>query len=540
MRLLSTSAIGAAIALLSAGCTAIPESENGEVPMLSRMAAGEQSVASMVWNLPEGEPPTLDPKDAATYSGATVVSNLCDPLLAIDEEYNIRPNLVSASTPDPLTVVYSLEADATFWDGSPVTVDDITFSLQRAANPASITSFLFANVASIEATGEDEVTVKFARPDVMFNSEMATFAGSVVQKTFAEEAGAAFGTPSGGIMCSGPYSLTSWTPGDSIKVSRNPSYWNEDLPLLVEEAEFTFVTDSTAATQALTTGEIDGSYQIDPSAIPVLASSTGGEVVFGPSMESVQMYVARPDGPLADRDVRRALQKSIDRSALASSVYNGAAEPLFTTLTPRTWPNDQVDIYSEAYDKWTADRQFDSAAAEELVDSSAYGGDTLVLGIPAGQATISKVAQLIQQQAKEVGINVEVKDIQPLDYATAAYDEATRVRLGLDLMIGTSFNAAAEPLEPLGFTLTAGAPYNYTGFDDATVSTLLEEARGTLDADRRAELIVQAQEIAERDSATIPLLSLHTTTFVNNRLGGAITSFAYMSMPTLAYLGGTD
>ncbi|WP_426321827.1 ABC transporter substrate-binding protein [Microbacterium sp. E-13] len=493
----------------------------------------------MVWNLPEGEPPTLDPRDAATYSGATVVSNLCDPLLAIDENYNLRPNLVSFIAPDPLTLIYTLEPDATFWNGDPVTVDDIVFSLTRAADPASITSFLFANVAGIEAPSEREVKITFSQPDVMFNTEMATFAGAVVEREFAEAAGSAFGTPAGGLMCSGPYSLASWKPGDSIILERSPAYWNQEVQSLVEEAKFTFVTDSTASTQALATGEIDGSYQIDPSAIPVLSGATEGSLVFGPSMESLQLYVARPDGPLADLDLRRALQQSIDRASLAATVYNGAAEPLYTALTPRTWPNAQRETYSAAYAEWAEQRQYDPASAQTLVDGSSYGGDPLVLGIPAGQATISRVAQLLQQQSKAVGITVDIKEIQALDYATAAYDEPTRTRLGLDLMIGTSFNAAAEPLEPLGFTLSEGAPYNYTNFSDASVSALLEEARGTLDADRRAALIVEAQDIAEDSSATIPLLSLSTTTFVNSRLGGAITSFAYMSMPAIAYLGGT-
>ncbi|MEV4686131.1 ABC transporter substrate-binding protein [Microbacterium sp. LWH3-1.2] len=445
---------------------------------------------------------------------------------------------MSFTAPDPLTLVYALEPEAAFWNGNPVTVDDIVFSLKRAADPASITSFLFANVAEIEATGERAVRVTFSRPDVMFNAEMATFAGSVVEREFAEAAGPAFGTPAGGIMCSGPYSLASWEPGDSIVLERNPAYWNSDVQSLVERAKFTFVTDSTASTQALSTGEIDGSYQIDPSAIPVLKDAAEGSLVFGPSMESLQLYVARPDGPLADVDLRRALQQSIDRAALAATVYNGAAEPLYTALTPRTWPNAQRETYSGAYARWEEERQYDPASAQSLVDGSTYSGDRIVLGIPAGQATISSVAQLLQQQSKAIGIDIEIKDVQSLDYATAAYDEQARTRLGVDLTIGTSFNAAAEPLEPLGFTLSEGAPYNYTNFSDATVSALLEEARGTLDPDRRAELIVEAQDIAEESSATIPLLSLSTTTFVNSRLGGAITSFAYMSMPTIAYLGG--
>jgi len=510
-----------------------------EVELTDRAPSAAEAVPEITWNLPDGEPTTLDPRDSATYSGATVVANLCDPLLAIDEDYTLHSNLVSFEAPDPLTLVYTIEAEATFWDGQPVTADDIVYSLDRAADPAAITSFLFASVADVEKTDDVTVTVRFAQPDAMFNAQMATFAGAVVERSFAETAGASFGTAAGGIMCSGPYMLDEWRSGSDITIERNPDYWNEDLPLLVDRAKFTFITDSTAATQALSTGEIDGAYRIDPSAVPTLSTASNGQLYFGPSMESLQLYVARADGPLADVALRDALQKAIDRQALATTVYSGAAAPLYATVTPRTWPTAQRELYQKAYDKWADARAFDPKAAKKLVAGSGYAGETLVLGVPAGQATISRVAQLVQQQAEAVGIQIEIKDLQPLDYATAAYDAVVRERFGLDLMLSESFNATAEPLEPLGFTLTEGAPYNYTQIADPELTSLLDQARAAVDPEDRARLVIEAQEIGEVTSAAIPLLSLHTTTFLNNRLGGAITSFAYMSMPSVAYLGGT-
>lgn len=537
-RMLTMATIAAGLLSITA-CSTPTGSDEIEVELTDRAPSATESVSEITWNLSDGEPATLDPRDSATYSSATVVANLCDPLLAIDEDYTLHANLVSFEAPDPLTLVYTIEAKATFWDGRPVTADDIVYSLDRAADPAAITAFLFANVADVEKTDDATVTVRFAQPDAMFNAQMATFAGAVVERSFAETAGASFGTAAGGIMCSGPYTLDQWRPGSDITIERNPDYWNTELPLLVERAKFTFITDSTAASQALSTGEIDGAYRIDPSAVPTLGAASNGQLFFGPSMESLQLYVARADGPLADVALRDALQKAIDREALAMTVYSGAAAPLYATVTPRTWPTAQHELYQDAYDKWAAARTFDPEAAKKLVEGSGYGGETLVLGVPAGQATLSRVAQLVQQQAEAVGVQIEIKDLQPLDYATASYDTVTRERFGLDLLLGESFNATAEPLEPLGFTLTEGAPYNYTQIADPELATLLERARAAVDPEDRARLVIEAQEIGEATSAAIPLLSLHTTTFLNSRLGGAITSFAYMSMPSVAYLGGT-
>lgn len=537
-RLSGAAALAAAVAVMAAGCTASanPEPSETEIELLDRAPAGAGDVAEIVWNLPQGEPATIDPPNSPTYSGAGVVSNLCDPLVAVDEDYNLGPNLADWEQVSPTELVFTLRDDATFWDGTPVTPQDVVFSLNRAAGPDSIVAFVFENIAAIEAVGDSDVRVTFSQPDVLFLPSMATFSGMIIQQAFTEAAGSDFGTSAAGVMCSGPYKYVEWVPGDSITIERNDTYWNEELPLAVGKVTFEFVTDSTAATQAVNAGEIDGSYQVDPAAIPALRSSSAANVYFGPSMESVNLSVALPTGPMADPAMREAFQVMIDRDALAQVVYHGAAEPLYTAVTPRTWPNSQVDLYQAQYDEWAAKRAYDPERAKELVEQSDYDGESIGLGILAGDATLSKVAQLIQQQGEASGITIEIKEIQPLEYSTAAYDTAVRERLGLDLLIGSSFNAAQEPLEPIGFSYIAGAYYNYTGLDDPEINRLVAEARETIDEAERAELTTQAIELIEAASPTIGLVSTNTVTALNKELGGAITSFAYMSMPAMAYI----
>lgn len=539
---LAAAATLAVFGLMIAGCSTPTPAETAQPIELTTRAlpAGEGAVDELVWNLPTGEPPTIDPPNAATYSGAGVVSNLCDTLLKINENYELSSNLVSWDQVNPTTLVYTLEADAAFWDGSPVTVDDIVYSLQRAASPESIVSFGFVNVSSIEATSDTEVTIEFSQPDVMFNPSMANFGGMVIQQKYTEAAGDSFGSASAGVMCSGPYKFVSWTPGESIVLERNDDYWNKDVPLLAENVTFRFITDSSAAAQALTAGEIDGSYQLDPAAIPALEGSDEGRLFFGPSMESVTMSIVNPEGPLADIGLRNALQRLIDREGIAEVVFQGAGAPLYTTLTPNTWPADVTAVYQTSYDRWTEERAFDVDSAKELVADSDYDGTPIVLATAAGDETTNKIAQLVQQQAKDAGVTIEIKELQPLEFATAGYDKATRDSLGLDLMIQSSFNMTREPLEPLGFILLPDAFYNYTGFNDPHVTELLIGARQTFDNQERAEMINEAADIAEESSPTIPLVSTSTITFLNNSLGGAITSFAYLSMPAMGYIGALD
>jgi len=219
-------------------------------------------------------------------------------------------------------------------------------------------------------------------------------------------------------------------------------------------------------------------------------------------------------------------------------VFSGGAEPNYTHLTPATWPNAAKAVYQPDYDKWAAARAYNVEAAKALVEESSYDGTELVLAISAGDQAGSRVAQLFQQEAKAIGVNVRIESLQPLVYDQAGYDASQRE--GLDLFYSSSFNSRQEPLEPLGSDLLPEQPYNYTNYDDPEVTRLLNEARSTFDVKEQSELIVKAQEIYEPQSALISLVSTNTAMFINNRLTGAITSFAYWSMPQMAYIGAPE
>jgi peptide/nickel transport system substrate-binding protein len=109
--------MGAAVAvalLAAAGCAAAPQSGSaGEpAPLVSSLPPAKGEVDLIRWNLSAGEPDTLFPPNAATYSGGQVVANLCDSLVTIDADYNLKPNLATPQQVDPLTLVYTIRDGA--------------------------------------------------------------------------------------------------------------------------------------------------------------------------------------------------------------------------------------------------------------------------------------------------------------------------------------------------------------------------------------------------------------------------------------------
>ena len=70
------------------------------------------------------------------------------------------------------------------------------------------------------------MTITLKQPDYWLEGELASMPGIVIEKAFAQQQGKNYGTPAGGIMCTGAYKLKSWTPGVGVTADRNPHYWS--------------------------------------------------------------------------------------------------------------------------------------------------------------------------------------------------------------------------------------------------------------------------------------------------------------------------
>jgi peptide/nickel transport system substrate-binding protein len=505
--------------------------------LTSKLPAATKSVGTITWDLPHGEPATIDPAQAVDYSPDFVASNLCDPLLRENPDYTISPNLATYKQVTPLKLVLTLRAGVKFWDGHPVTATDAAYSMSRIfGNPNAPSNFLFQFVKSITATGPLTVTVTFSKPDELFVKELSSPSGMVIEKAYAQREGAKLGTAQGGIMCSGPYELKSWQPGSSITLTANAGYWNAASRPKAATVKISFVTDTAAITAGLLSGEFDGAYELPASVIPRLKSSTAGTLTFGPSPQSLELNLAHAGGVTASTALRKAIMTGIDRAAIAQGVYNGSAQPNYTSLAQTAWDPAAKSMYATAYKAYQAANAYDPARTTALVKQSGYAGQTLTLAILSGDATQLAVAQVIQAELGQAGIKIAIDQMQPIAYSNASYEAAGRK--GIDLMLSYNFNQVADPLEYIGLGIQPGGPYNYTNFASATAWSDMTQARQTFDPAARTRLILGAQALAEADYSGTSLVETDEVSFLSKSLTGATTSFPYMFEPTLAYIGG--
>ncbi len=484
-------------------------------------------VDQVTWNLLR-EPTTVDPIKTQTEAEGPVVANMCESLLTVTPEFELVPGLAeSYRMTNPTTWVYQLRPGVRFWNGKPVTTDDVVYSLERSFGKTSTASgsywpTYFTRVQSIRATGADEITIKLTKPDALLNRILATPAGAVIEKASSQAAGADLGTPSVGVMCSGPFKFRSWTPGKSISLESNADYWDSDRVPLTKTLDFEFVDNDSAISSALKTGELEGMYEVPVSLVQQLQQAESGKLYFGPGTRFLAMYPTETS-LLRDPKLREALFLVMDRGGIADGIFPGAAEPM-KSLMPPTFAYEEEAFNSYLGSIPAASPEADLEAARKLVEEYGPQDRPLVLATEATPSTV-EVANQIQSRAKEIGLEVKVDVLTPNQNSALWFDKGLRGKY--DGFLAYTFVYNAEPLDFLVY-FTPESYYNYGLYKNTEFNERFNDALGTYDDEARAKKVIEAYKIVDNELPWIPIVYQPQRLFINNEITGVPTSWAYV------------
>ena len=547
----ATVAALAACALLAAGCgRAAPgtggsggsghaSGGSGQVSptkgLVISTPAGRSSVASATWAVYRPVN-SLDPIFAFDYPENTAISLMCESLLLQEPNGSIQPGLATVSTPTPTQMVFTLRPGVTFWDGDPVTPADVIYSLHRQMDPSfgGFYGQVFNRVKSISATGSNQVTIALKQPDYWLEGELSSMPGIIIQKSYAQKEGKSYGTPSGGIMCTGAYKFVSWTAGAGVTAGLDTHYWNPAVKPLVKQIVIKGVPDAASFTSGMLTGAIQGSYYFGLSNLKQLESSSAVQVYQGPGQMTDAFVVSATSGPLTSPKVRQALSMALGRQAIISNVYDGAA------LMPRWLANPGTfgygtRVFDAAYDSSPMLNQ-NLAQAKKLVKEAGVAGQTITIGTSSQIASISAETGAYQQAAEAIGLKVVLKSVSAADYIN--FFTSAAARKGIDGFITVNYGDYADPAALLSTLALPGGDQNYDGFSNPQMTSLLEGARSTADPDQRAQLVAKAEKLAAKLLPWIPSVQPTSVLMLSSGLTGAPASFSYMFAPWANTLGG--
>lgn len=509
-----------------------------QVKTVTMTPAGKSAVDKVTWNVFEGEPQTIDPYKSADYSPNMINSNMCETLLAQQPDFSIKPNLAkSVSNPDPLHWVYNLRSDVTFWDGSPMTAEDVAFSLNHnLKDKTTFYHFVYDNVKSVKVTGAHQVTVTLTKPDYVFNDAMAAFGGVVVEKKFFQEHAQDFGAPDVGVMCTGPYEFVKWAKGSSITLKKNPHYWNTNLQPKVKTMVFTFLTDESTITSGLVSGQIDGAYGVPWPSVSQLEDSSSGKLYFGQGPLNTTLVYSNPKGPMSNLKMRQALQVAIDWQGMVKTIFHGAASLLRGSAPPSTFGKAKAAL-QPAYDALPAPQSNDVAQAKKILAQvpSSVKQKTITMVVPATTEP-KQFGLAVESAAKRIGLKFDLKAVPPATYGNYLYDPKTRG--DTDILFTIYWPGVPSALAWWRDTAVSGGSFNQYGYSG--VDKLYAQAAGTQDPASRAKIMVQIQKkLGQQLLPMVPGISSYNTLWMNNKISGAPASFDYVYYPWAAYLGGT-
>ena len=540
--IMAAAAIGSAT-ILSACGGVTNSASSGSFTLTTYTPAPKGDLSNVVWDLPIGEPVPLDPTKDWNPSENEVLAQMCDSLFRINAAMQIVPDLAeSYSHPNPLTWVYNIRPGVRFWDGKPLTGADVAYSLERQINPAVGSVYLQpagVMIASVRQTGPLQVTVTTHRPNVLVNEMMGTGMGVVTEEAFTKAAGGSYGNPQRGVMCSGPFEFKSWTPGQQIVIVRNPHYWDKALEPKVASVTFKFVTDSSTLTDALLTGEIDGTYDAPASSVGELRKTSAGHLYVGAATDLAGLVAI---GGNTNRETRllAALSLAIDRRALAKIGYDGAAAPIYSSsVFPIHYPQAApvYQAYNEELSREFGQRQVNLQQARRIVAQVGKITKPLTMVYTAGITTESVVATAIVAEAQAVGIPMQAVPLQPA--AVNALYLSPAARKGYDLLLSFQlWTDMTDPLEAMAVNTLPG-PTNLSRWTLPPAALKeFNEANATTDPTKRAELTVAVDKVVVKSSRYIPLLYTPERMFLGKRITGPSASWPYaFHYPWAAQLG---
>jgi peptide/nickel transport system substrate-binding protein len=412
-------------------------------------------------------------------------------------------------SPDGLSYTFHLH-EATWWDGKPVTAEDVKFSLDRMlekGKPRPRVGALRLYIERAEVVDPKTVRVhtKFATPAALLPWLAIDYA--VIYPRHVLATGADFDDPKQ-IVGSGPFKFKSYQRGQGWELVKNPTYFKKGLPFLDGIRTFV-IRDATRTIAAFQAGQVLMCSRISTCSLHVKDLLELERVMQGKGTlywqeptnpTGINLNFGRP--PFNDPRVRRAVYLAIDRQELIRVAVLGRGT-VGTPLFPNTWMSSPMD----AVMTWPGFRQpkdADLTEAKRLLAEAGYPGGlkTTFLAYPV----IESMAPMIKQHLKKIGIEVELKtvDVNTVLAAQAQGDYAiTGIRHGPSVI---------DPDEVFQAMYLPGGPRNQLKWDDPRITAIFEKQIRETDQAKRRALIAGAEAIIRQgETAWMTLFGARTS-----------------------------
>ena len=457
------------------------------------------------------DPPTLDPHITTDATSARIIVEVFGGLVTIDPDLNIVADLAESwnVSEDGRVYTFHLRPDAVFHDGKPVTAHDVQWSLERATNPLTESPVAdqylgdivgvkeklagdAMNISGVRFIDEHTIEITIDEAKSYFLAKLTYPTGFVLDQDNVEANPRNwFREPNG----TGPFRLTEYRVGETLKLGRNENYHLGAANL--EEVEFILSGGTQLLMYENDEIHIAGVSLADLDRFSDPNNELYPELRTAPpsfSVNYIGLNVNEP--PLDDVKVRQALNYAIDKQEIASIVLGDLVKPADGILPPN-FPG---------YDEGVQGYVFDPVLARQLLEESKYGEDlenippiTITTPGSFGANVSLDMEVVLQMWERNLGITAE---FQQTEYATFLKD----LHKGRFQMFDIGWIADyPDPENFLDILFHSESSNNHTHYSNPEVDELLMQARVETDTELRYELYNQAEQKILEDAPWVPL-----------------------------------
>ena len=464
---------------------------------------------SNVLTLTSTDPFTLDPAVANESLSSGYIMQIYSGLLKLNESLEPTPDIaqsIPTVSSDGLTYTFSLRHDVKFQDGRPVTASDFKYSWERAASPAtnSPTAATYLGdivgvkdmltgkadqISGVKVIDDYTLQVTIDSPKSYFLYKLTYPPSFVVDKNNVSSGANWWQKPNG----TGPFKVQEWVKGTDFILASNDLYYG-DKPKV---AQVKMILNSTSSDEDLfETGQIDIA-SASATYYDEIMDKTGPFYDYlsnSPSLSVDYIGFNCKQPPFDDVNVRKAFSMAIDKDKIISLIYRNMVQKAEGVLPPGM----------PGYNKSLVGLGFDVSQAQELIKSSKYGDVSklppITLAISGAGGSADALAQaLVYQWKQNLGVDVTVRELEPELYSSNPLQE-------LDQMYEFGWIADYPyPQDFLDILFSSGSNYNYGGYSNSEVDSLIQQANQELDQTKAFAVYQQAEQQIVNDAACLPL-----------------------------------
>lgn len=365
------------------------------------------------------QPTTLDPVATPATSPNFIAYNVFEGIIALDGNFAVQPVLAeSYEVNDDFTAFsFTMRSDVLFHNGEPMVIDDVVASIERWITDTSAGQAYFADA---EVTSSDDV-VTITVPETLYTG-LFHLAQPTQQLVVMPAASIAAkddtGVPTELLIGTGPFAIESMTVDQNVTLSRFDDYVARDGEASGVTGEkiahadtlvFNIVPDATTRLNGIQSGQYD--YATDIPADNVAQLEADPSITVNTLSSGILSLVFdKAEGPMADVQLRQAVQAALNIDDIMISTYN--SEDYFDLNGALAGP-EQADWYTEAgLDHYN---QQDLDLAAQLIEESDYDGEPIIFLTTRDYAYMYNSAVVVAEQLESIGLNI---DLEVTDWGT--------------------------------------------------------------------------------------------------------------------------